>query len=275
MKITRPLRGVVHLHFPSQREMCKTLVRIQEFYESPYPEIKGKFFTLEKFAALYCVDHGSPFSYYEDWHGFNFPGDVLREFARVFRGRLTADELFLLSTIEVLPDVRYLIGTHQPDDVTHEIAHAMFHIDKYYRTSVSTLVSRFTKFVPDAALALKRWLLHEGYCEAVLVDEFNAYLATNGIKDWQNDFSPKMADLLASASYPFVKEFKRNLKFMTETSVELQTCLDKIAREADRASPYTGTTSVISERKRGGKSRRTGTAKKPSKRGRASRKTAR
>jgi hypothetical protein len=270
MKITRPLRGVVHLQYPSQKDLCKSLVRIQEFYESPYPEIKGKFFTLDKFEALYCADHGMPFSYYEDWHGFNFPGTVLDEFARVFRGKITAAELEVLQHAE---EASYVIGTHRSDDISHELAHAMYHIDKYYRMRVSLLVDRFTKLAPVEAAKLKEWLIREGYCKAVLVDEFNAYLATNELEDWSEDFSAKTSTTLAGMGYPFRKEFERNMKYLTQTTQEVQRCLAKIAGE-DQRKPYTGTTSVISEQKRGGKSRRSGTARKPSKRARASRKTA-
>lgn len=264
MKISRPLRGVVHLQFPSQKNLCSTFVRMQEFYESPYPEIRGQVFTLATYKALYCADHGKPFSYFTDWPAFNIPVKVLKDFARKFKGQRTHSERVVLRACE---GAEYVIATFQKADVEHELAHAMFYIDPYYRARASMLVARQTGFSPALARLLSRWLIREGYHEDVLIEEMNAYLATNEVADWEETFQPATSHALFGMGYELRREFERNKKYLMETEPEYQKCLILIDRQK-------GVSAAPAKPSRGAKARRHGTIVKPSTRAPASRMTA-
>ena len=59
--------------------------RYQEFYESPYEEIRGQFFTWEKFMMIYKNRWSKDlFTYPEDWSGFNIPSNIVDNAMSVF-----------------------------------------------------------------------------------------------------------------------------------------------------------------------------------------------
>lgn len=59
-------------------DLAMTFCRVQEFYESPYKEIRGKYFTMAEFQRLYTMRRGSDcFTYPSDWAGFNIPSQIL------------------------------------------------------------------------------------------------------------------------------------------------------------------------------------------------------
>ena len=77
-KIRRVAPNVYSLTFDKRYELCMSLVRIQEFYESPSDDIRGKYFTLERFIDYWSKEMGEGvFDYPAKWNGFNFPGAVL------------------------------------------------------------------------------------------------------------------------------------------------------------------------------------------------------
>ena len=155
---------------------------------------------------LYTKDHGKPFSYYTDWHGFNIPGEALRRFGRVFKDKLTTPEQLILS----IKDVRYLIGTHDDcaEALDHELAHARYHLDLRYRTRAYELVFLFGTSGLKEYEALKHWLLDSGYTSEVIIDEVNAYMATNTLDDFRENFSPITADMLYRLAGPFRELYK-------------------------------------------------------------------
>ena len=206
MKITRPLPGVLHLQFTTQTDLCRSFLRMQEFYESPYPEIRGRYFTLPEYIMLYTKDHGKPFSYYTDWHGFNIPGEALRRFGRVFKDKLTTPEQLILS----IKDVTYLIGTHDDcaEALDHELAHARYHTDLRYRTRAYELVFHLGVYHPREHRAFVEWLKTSGYTTDVFFDEINAYMATNTLDDFQDAFDEPMAGALCRLAGPFRELYK-------------------------------------------------------------------
>ena len=199
MIIEHPLPGVVHLRFETQDKLCRALVRLQEFYESPYDEIRGHHFSHDKFIARYAETHGYPFSYYSDWHGFNLPGKAVWEFAKLFANDITNEEFDIIAAMK-LHAGKYLIATHQELDIDHELAHALFYLDVEYLDEVDTLLDALDD---NVVKALTEWLTKEGYTKSVLRDECNAYLSTNSADEWMKDFSPTMAVFLFSAGEPF------------------------------------------------------------------------
>src|ERR1035437_7313657 len=136
--IEQPLPGVVHLRFETQDEVCRAFVRMQECYESPYDDIRGHYFSHDKFIARYAETHGYPFSYYSDWHGFNLPDKAVWEFAKLFANDITNEEFDIIAAMK-LHAGKYLIATHQDLDIDHELAHALFYLDLDYLYKVESL----------------------------------------------------------------------------------------------------------------------------------------
>lgn len=180
-----PYTGVVHVRHSDQESLCRQFVRLQEFYESPHEEIRGKFFTLDKFKEVYSRDSGGNFTYYTDWHGFNVPGHIVREFFSLFAGHLSYDEKWLQERVFGL-DNFYLIGSHEGSDkedaLDHELVHATWYLDDEYREKALALVMTFLETHTGQKLArtLRSW----GYGDNTLFDEINAYMSTTGRQWW-------------------------------------------------------------------------------------------
>lgn len=187
------------MRYFTQAALCRAFVRLQEFYESPYPEIRGNYFTLADYTARYVRDHSKPFSYYKDWHGFNVPGHIVRAFAKTFAPDLTFEE----KRIVALKPMAYLIGTWREYDFEHEFAHALYHISRAYRQRANTLIRQFEAAHWSASVAFTSWLKREGYTVEVIKDEINAYFATNDLSDFEDHFGETMARVLYNSAKPF------------------------------------------------------------------------
>src|ERR1700676_1663733 len=185
-------RGVIHIRAESQSILTHMFVRLQEFYESPTDSIRGHYFTLDQLWAVYVPCHGcdrgtGKFTYYTDWHGYNIPGAVIARFAELFPDK-TADEQMLID-LAAEYDWCYLIGSHEggnPDEdaLDHELVHATYFLDDDYRIAVNRQLEMLRTDVPIIYNALAALLKHWGYCEDVLLDEMNAYLATTDEAWW-------------------------------------------------------------------------------------------
>ena len=80
-------------------DLAMTFCRVQEFYESPFKEIRGKHFDMTEFQRLYSMRLGEGlFTYPHDWAGFNVPSNVFWECYNGFETPMT-DWSFYDSTI--------------------------------------------------------------------------------------------------------------------------------------------------------------------------------
>ena len=79
MKLIQKTKNIFQVEAESQYDLAMTFIRIQEFYESPFREIRGHDFILEKYMDRYAKEYGN-FTYTTDWNGFNVPGDIVRKF---------------------------------------------------------------------------------------------------------------------------------------------------------------------------------------------------
>jgi hypothetical protein len=168
--------------------MAMSFVRIQEFYESPNPRFRGKYFKLEDYMDWYVKESGSDsFMYPSEWAGFNVPGDAWWRFGEAFAGhadfRLKEVALKLPFSCHDAAKIKamYFIGICEKggrkSDIRHELAHALWYLRKWfggYGAIARALVSRLP--VP-LRMGLRKSLLSQGYCKAVLDDEINAYLS--------------------------------------------------------------------------------------------------
>lgn len=175
-------KNLIFIEADTQYEICSMFMRPQEFYESPFPDIKGRFFSVEHYMDTYVESKGR-FSYFEDWIGFNIPSNVLEEFYQKFYFDLTRKEAFLFGMIKNLgfKEKYYVIGACKEKDIkrtiSHECAHAYYYLDLEYQIRVNELIGGFKH-----TEIFRKELLKRGYDEEHLDDEIQAYLATTDKK---------------------------------------------------------------------------------------------
>ena len=170
------------LEFDNQFELTSTLLRFQEFYESP--KFKGKIFTLDEFKRWYSKLKGS-FSYYKDWNGFNIPSRILKPFYLGKFNPLSDKEKQILELFKSEKENDYIIAIHKSGIfrfsyfrkmlLNHEIAHALFHTNKKYKKECLNLIRKY-----NLEEAKKKLLKSGGYSKEVLEDEIQAYSITSG-----------------------------------------------------------------------------------------------
>lgn len=180
----------------SQYYISSMFMRIQEFYESPFSNIKGKYFSFEECMDTYAESKGS-FSYFTDWAGFNIPSNVFKEFFCVFSYDLNRKEKTLFDLVrKINPEVEgdfYVIGVSRETEyeltIKHELAHAYWFLNKEYKNEMNKKVKDIDILKYNAA---HKYLYKRGYDDSVIIDEIQAYLSTSPRKDlisclgWQN-----------------------------------------------------------------------------------------
>ena len=153
-------------------------MRMQEYYESP--KFAGQKFSMEEYMDWYAKENGN-FTYTSDWNGFNVPGHIVKEFFDLFGDdELLHKERYLRSLINKYADSDkpfYVIGIHQEDSsLEHEMAHAYYYLFPEYKKDMLNQVDNLDSTFRAGMFG---WLKGHGYCEAVMSDETQAYLATS------------------------------------------------------------------------------------------------
>ena len=168
-------------------DLAMTFCRAQEFYESPYKEIRGKNFDMVEFQRLYTMRRGeSCFTYPEDWCGFNISSNAIWYcyFANNIPNPNQYDETFeiiirkITENVNSIRDMKYyLIGANTGDERTknHEIAHAFYYLHPSYKREMNKLIKEINKCSYNK---ITNFLLNAGYTKKVIDDEIQAYLAT-------------------------------------------------------------------------------------------------
>jgi len=188
LEVTEVAEGVLHVNAKTQYEIASTFMRVQEFYESPYGEIRGQYFSHERYMDICAYGKKRSaaneivFSYLEDWNGFNVPGHVFDEWAKLFEEHYLWDKEKQL--IELIYEKQstnsfYVIGTNDEGakgDYDHELSHAWYYLDDIYKKKMIKLVDKLSK---TAREQIKDHLMDEGYRDGVVEDETIAYLTTN------------------------------------------------------------------------------------------------
>lgn len=209
---------------PSQYWLTSTFLRFQESYESPNPDFRGRWFTLEDFQDWYQTTRGGKFTYYTDLVGSNFPDTVLR---RAASHDLTRKESWVLSHLNLSDDKFYCIATNEADSdgnstIAHEVVHGLFYLDSEYRNRVEELVESFDFTSFKAALS------KQGYTDEVLVDEINSYVLTGLTKNlWlKNPMSyigikPRLRRL-------FIRHFEHDITIPAQAAAFIQKTVKRI-----------------------------------------------
>jgi len=173
---------VILVEADSQYALCSMFLRPQEFYESPYANIRGRYFTLEEYMDT-CVRTTGAFTYYSDWCGFNIPSKSFVAFVNLFQYSLSAKENLLVNSIRnLIPNLEddfYIIGVCKgkwnKEALNHELAHAFWYLDANYQSEMKDLLRNIDKCLYEDADAA---LVSVGYDFGVVQDEMQAYLAT-------------------------------------------------------------------------------------------------
>jgi hypothetical protein len=163
-------KGIYLLRFKTQYELAATFLRVQEHYESS--RFHGRIFALEEFMDWYAKQYGN-FTYYQDWAGFNLPSTALQPFYQGKFDPLSEKEKTLLKLFKELRERFYVIGIHESgtkDDLTHELAHALFFIDDGYREAARKAMRGHN------TTKLARQIADAGYASHVIPDEVQAYI---------------------------------------------------------------------------------------------------
>lgn len=195
VKPIRPNIFAVSIKDNYQRTML--FCRYQEFYESPYKEIRGKFFTWEKFMMIYKDRRKNKlFTYPEDWSGFNIPSNVVEKGLNVFSSdkgpydEIMNDIWFHCENYPLrLQQPRtkwYLIGadSFKSKTMDHEIAHGLYYTNHNYKKYCDYLISEIKQSHYEK---LTKKLVKMGYIneKRIIDDEIQAFMSTglyNGLE---------------------------------------------------------------------------------------------
>lgn len=197
LKIEEITDSVFHVIADTQYDISSTFLRVQEFYESPFKEIRKRFFTHEQCMDLHA-HKDNIFSYFEDWAGFNIPGNVFDKWVRLFGDDLWDKEKELVDLVYEQLEKKsnkfkfYVIGSFLREDeriLDHELSHAWFYLDPEYKQTMLKLARKLPK---QAKAQLKHYLKNDGYTPEVFNDEIIAYLATNPMSFTAEQFEDKV-----------------------------------------------------------------------------------
>jgi len=174
-------KGVYLLEMENSYDLAMTFCRVQEFYESPFKEIRGNNFTISQLMRLYSMKFGDGmFTYPVDWVGFNVPCTALWNCYYDFEIQDFNEYDKIISEvddkIQLESNKYYLIGSHPKEKTTidHEVAHAFYFLHKKYKQRADKIVNSILKSSLDK---IKKYLLDIGYNSKVFKDEVQAYIS--------------------------------------------------------------------------------------------------
>lgn len=225
MKINHPLvKGTVKEVLPNVHcvivdddyDRAMLFCRYQEFYESPYKQFRGKYFTWAQYMRHYKIDRKEKvFTYPFDWLGYNIPSHILEGGLDTFYKETEYDEIMndIYYHCENYP-LRfekprtdwYLIGASSKNlrTMNHEIAHGLYYTNKEYKKLVDNLVKEIK---PSHYSKIKKVLLKIGYAndKKIIDDEIQAFMST-GLYEGLNTKELKVYEKA------FVNNFKKYKK---------------------------------------------------------------
>jgi len=166
----------------NQYDLAMLFMRAQEYYESPFKQIKGKEFTILKAMELYSKKFGDgAFTYARDWAGFNVPGDVLlKMYGTGYKYSIEDHNEYDRHMEDIVTKINstnfYLIGAVKKDASTieHELCHAKYALDKKYKKKVKDILKKLPDKIKNK---IKNYLLSIGYCKGTLEDELQAFIS--------------------------------------------------------------------------------------------------
>lgn len=159
------------------------MIRLQEFYESPYPNIQGKYFDLITYADAYIIDF-KDFDYFTEFVGFNVPDWAILKFITVYAGKFNWHETVVLDALQCvieLPRFYLVVCSTMGRVYKHEIAHALWYMDPTYQEAQKAILRKYS------LKKYKTFVKKKGYAEHVLDDEIQAYASTSSDFDLRDE----------------------------------------------------------------------------------------
>ena len=198
-------------------DLAMHFLRVQEYYESPNPKFKSNIFSIIDYMEWYSKEFSKDksFTYAADWSGFNVPSHVLKAVYETEAHKIPDINKYDRIMYSICNHLFhkygtkdfYLIGAQSDDEETikHEIAHGFWFTNPKYRIDMENLVSDLD---PYAKHAMIEWLLDNNYCQDVLNDETQAYLATGLTDSMKKEFKKEGVDIKVVRK-PFIKLFDK------------------------------------------------------------------
>lgn len=189
-------------------EVASSFVRMAEFYESPFEHIRGHHFSLDTYMDTYARANSDQFTYFEDWEGFNFPGESVLKFMDLFADDIRRKEYTILNTILANINISqkfYVIATTGDRALNHEYAHALYYINPEYRVACDNIYEKMSK---KALYNIHKYLKDKGYTEFTFKDETQAYLGTTTDEELPEEFDEGELASYLSAIKQFRKVFE-------------------------------------------------------------------
>ena len=186
-KIEEVKPNVFAVLVPDGYHRAMLFCRVQEFYESPNENFRGKNFSIWDYIEWYSKEHNNTFTYTSDWSGFNIPlktawdcYEKLREHESPYDTQMES----IIRTIELRMFHKksrrnwnaYIIGAAnmEGDTFQHEICHGLYATNKEYKQ----LVDEITLTIPTKNYqSFRNNLIDMGYTDKVIDDEIQAYLS--------------------------------------------------------------------------------------------------
>jgi len=188
-KIKEVKPNIFAVIIPDKYDRAMTFCRVQEFYESPSKEFRGKNFSIWEYMKWYSVEYERGFSYSNDWDGFNVPlKTAINCFSKLKKKETPYDDVMeeIVLRIEQMMFAKrgvrdynaYIIGAADVigDTFEHEVRHGLYSTNMEYMKSADEIVSSID--IEDYK-TFKSNLIEMGYTEEVIYDEIQAYLSTN------------------------------------------------------------------------------------------------
>lgn len=202
VKEIKPFIFAAIIKDPYDRAML--FCRYQEYYESPFSEIRGKFFTLEEYMRVYTQNNNKKyFSYPDDWAGYNVPSSILTEANKLFQDNQSPYDSTMTNIINYCekessrrnnyqPHLWYLIGVDKLTSTTmdHEVAHGLYYTNLKYKVEMDYITS---DMLPKDQLSLRKELIKAGYVDdrCILYDEIQAFMSTGPLSTWSKKIYDK------------------------------------------------------------------------------------
>jgi hypothetical protein len=186
-----PLKNCILFEFNTQKELALAFCRVEEYYEGN-PKVNGKYLTFEEFIDAFTDDDGK-IDYFNYWSGFNIPGNIFSSWFKQKASNKTKWETALAEVVSEKIDFTkpyYVIGGKKGDmgTIDHELAHALYFMDKAYAAEMSEVTYKFYKQHRKDYVKVVKKLKKMGYGENVIKDEVQAYMSTGTKKELVDRF---------------------------------------------------------------------------------------
>lgn len=190
-KLKEVLPRVFLVTIKDDYDLAMTFCRLQEFYESPFKNIRGKAFDMYEFQRMYAKKFGQgTFTYPMDWVGFNVPGHVFDAFIGTTFLDWGNEYDFVIediyTNIAEYPSRKFYVIGSKPEDtdtINHELCHALFYLDADYKNEALKSLRKLDKKLLSSAT---NYLLNIGYSRNSIKDELQAYITTDDYMIFDN-----------------------------------------------------------------------------------------